>query len=42
MDLYRDAVLGAYRALTDANVAVQVVHEDQIAASPALEVKVLD
>ncbi|MGO4275465.1 beta-galactosidase trimerization domain-containing protein, partial [Paenibacillus sp. TAF58] len=30
MDLYRDAVLGAYRALTDANVPVQIVHEDQI------------
>jgi beta-galactosidase len=28
MDLYRDAVMGAYRLLTDQDVAVTVLHED--------------
>jgi beta-galactosidase GanA len=30
MDLYRDAVLGAYRLLIDADVAPAVLHEDQV------------
>jgi beta-galactosidase len=30
MDLYRDAVLGAYRAFTDADVPIQFVHEGQL------------
>lgn len=31
MDLYRDAVLGAYRLFVDAGLAVAVLHEDQVA-----------
>jgi len=33
MDLYRDAVLGAYRMLTDRDVAVTILHEDRLATS---------
>ena len=33
MGLYRDAVMGAYRLLTDADVEVTVLHEDDIAAT---------
>jgi beta-galactosidase GanA len=32
MDLYAEAVLGAYRMLTDADVTVTVLHEDQVEA----------
>jgi beta-galactosidase GanA len=32
MDIYTQAVLGAYRMLTDADVAVTILHEDQIEA----------
>jgi beta-galactosidase len=31
MNLYRDAVLGAYRLLTDADVPVVILHEDRVA-----------
>ncbi|HEX4444120.1 MAG TPA: beta-galactosidase [Galbitalea sp.] len=33
MDLYRDAVMGAYRMLTDRDVAVTILHEDVVAAA---------
>ncbi|HEY1530489.1 MAG TPA: beta-galactosidase [Galbitalea sp.] len=32
MDLYRDAVLGAYRLLTDVDVEVEILHEDLLDA----------
>jgi beta-galactosidase GanA len=40
MQLYADALLGAYRALLDKNVAVQFVHEDRLerdGVSPSIE-----